>query len=528
MQDERTKSAFLSKARHNLKNPVNAILGFSEILLEDCEEHNHSEPLAKLKLLHKAGEEILYQIETCLNASQDSILYKSVIEMGKEIENAIRDPINDIVKITNSIVISDKIKSDIANFSEDIEKIGKSASLLEEELESIIHFNTYETDDLRQKISNTGHYTMIQDVIDSIEPINANDKKEIAIGNILVVDDNPNNTELLRKRLIKKGHQVDVANDGASALMFIMKNINALDLLILDIVMPKMNGFEVLKFIRNDKRFYDLPVIMISSMDDTDSIYRCIENGADDYIRKPFRQIILEARIDNCIEKKLLRDKEKELIYNLKREREHSERLLYNILPDQVAARLKAGEKTIADKHNDVTVIFADLINFTPQVKDLEADKVVTLLNNIFYEFDTLAQKLNIVKIKTIGDSYFAIGGLKLNAKESALNTVEFGKEIIKHIKNLNEKTDFMKLELRVGIHSGPAISGVIGKKKYAYDIWGSTVNLANRLETTCPVGKIQISEKTKNLVDSHYKNLNAEKKVIKGIGEIKTYTISI
>ena len=90
MQDERTKSAFLSKARHNLKNPVNAILGFSEILLEDCEEHKHSEPLAKLKLLHKAGEEILYQIETCLNASQDSILYKSVIEMGKEIENAIR------------------------------------------------------------------------------------------------------------------------------------------------------------------------------------------------------------------------------------------------------------------------------------------------------------------------------------------------------------------------------------------------------------------------------------------------------
>ena len=141
MQDERTKSAFLSKARHNLKNPVNAILGFSEILLEDCEEHKHSEPLAKLKLLHKAGEEILYQIETCLNASQDSILYKSVIEMGKEIENAIRDPINDIVKITNSIVISDKIKSDIANFSEDIEKIGKSASLLEEELESIILFN---------------------------------------------------------------------------------------------------------------------------------------------------------------------------------------------------------------------------------------------------------------------------------------------------------------------------------------------------------------------------------------------------
>ena len=528
MQDERTKNAFLSKARHNLKNPVNAILGFSEILIEDCEEYGHIEPVAMLKLLHKAGEEILYQIETCLNASQDSILYKSVIEMGKEIENAIRDPINEIGTITNSIIITDKIESDIENFSRDIEKIGKSASSLEQELESIIHFNTYETDDLRQKNSNSGHYTMIQDVIDSIEPIDPKDIKDASIGKILVVDDNPNNTELLRKRLIKKGHKVNVANDGTSALMYLMKNINSLDLLILDIVMPGMNGFEVLKFIRNDKRFYDLPVIMISSMDDTDSIYRCIENGADDYIRKPFRQIILEARIDSCIEKKLLRDKEKELIHNLKTERERSERLLFNILPDQVAARLKSGEKTIADNHNEVTVIFADIINFTSQVRDIEADKVVTLLNDLFSEFDILAQKLNIIKIKTIGDSYFAIGGLKLSAKESALKTVEFGIEAIKLIKMLNKNTDLMELELRVGINSGPAISGVIGKKKFAYDIWGSTVNLANRLETTCSVGKIQISESTKELVDSHYSNLTPEKKHIKGVGEITTYTISI
>ena len=129
--------------------------------------------------------------------------------------------------------------------------------------------------------------------------------------------------------------------------------------------MPEMNGYEVLKFIRNDKRFFDLPVIMVSSMDDTDSIYRCIEMGADDYIQKPFVQSILDARISTCIEKKQLRDKEKQLLKDIEIERERSETILYNVLPDEIAYRLKSGEVHIADKHEMVSVMFADIIDLS-------------------------------------------------------------------------------------------------------------------------------------------------------------------
>ena len=168
---------------------------------------------------------------------------------------------------------------------------------------------------------------------------------------ILAVDDNKNNTDLLEKRLEKQGHKVYSANNGKDALLRLGMDRNEIDVILLDIVMPEMNGFEVLKYIKTDKRFFEIPVIMISSMDDTDSIYRCIENGADDYITKPFDKSILDARISSCIEKKHLRDKEKRLMKELEEEQQKSEKLLLNILPDDIAQRLKTGETTIATKH---------------------------------------------------------------------------------------------------------------------------------------------------------------------------------
>ena len=117
-------------------------------------------------------------------------------------------------------------------------------------------------------------------------------KTDTTNGSILVVDDNKNNTTLLQKRLQKIGNKVEVANDGIEAIE-IVENLEEIDLILLDIIMPKMNGYEVLEFLKKDKRYYEIPVIMLSSMDDLTSIYRCIELGADDYVTKPFDKIIL-------------------------------------------------------------------------------------------------------------------------------------------------------------------------------------------------------------------------------------------
>ena len=166
--------------------------------------------------------------------------------------------------------------------------------------------------------------------------------------------------------------------------------------------MPNMNGYEVLEFLKKDKRYYEIPIIMLSSMDDLTSIYRCIELGADDYVTKPFDKMILEARISACIEKKQLRDKEKQLLKEIKKEKEKSDNLLLNILPKNIANRLKAGEKLIADKHSKVSVLFADIVEFTPQSKNLNPKELVSILNTIFSRFDDLSTIHNIEKIKTM------------------------------------------------------------------------------------------------------------------------------
>ena len=528
--DKRTKKAFLSKARHNLKNPVNAILGYSEMLIEDCEDEGLTAAVDDISKLNQAGREILSHIEICLSDNKLLNPKKTIMELGREIEIQIRTPLNTVVGLAELLKENNSEENNvIENFNDDLGKIIASANMLSDEIQNVIHFKTSDTEQIRQNSLNTGHLTMIKDVIDSIEPINPDEIKDRSIGTILVVDDNPNNTELLQKRLEKQGHKVRVANNGREALIEIMTNADILDLVLLDIVMPEMNGYEVLKFIKNDKRFYYLPVIMISSMDDPDSIYRCIDIGADDYIQKPFEQAILDARIANCIEKKQLRDKEKKLIIELEKEREKSDNILFNILPKDIADRLKHGETNIADKHHDITIIFADIVKFTPQAMLMKPEDIVSTLNNIFTEFDVLAQRFGIEKIKTIGDSYFAVAGLNGGKTKSAIDTVFFGIELLNTIKIINKTNNMMHLNLRVGIHSGSAVSGVIGKKKFAFDIWGSTINFANRLETTSPEGKIHISEETKILIEKEKRfEIEHLKKIdIKGIGEVQTFTVS-
>ena len=154
-------------------------------------------------------------------------------------------------------------------------------------------------------------------------------------GSVLVVDDNEVNRDLLARRLQRQGHAVTVAEDGVQALQLMRSE--PFDLVLLDIMMPLMNGYQVLENLKADENLRHIPVIMISAVDDIDSIVRCIELGAEDYLSKPFNPVLLKARISACLEKKRLRDQEQTYLRELALEKEKSERLLLNILPGPIA-----------------------------------------------------------------------------------------------------------------------------------------------------------------------------------------------
>ena len=183
-------------------------------------------------------------------------------------------------------------------------------------------------------------------------------------------------------------------------------------------------------------------------------------------------------------------------------ERERSEKLLRNMLPEAIAQRMKAGE-TIADSH-EASVLFADIAGFTALAKERTAEEIVSLLDRIFRKFDEIAQRHQLEKIKTIGDCYMAAAGLPVPQADHADRAVLAGLEMIAAVANLRKEVGF-PIDVRVGVHSGPLVAGVIGSKKYSYDVWGDTVNVASRMESHGVIGHLQVSDDLRQLLGKRF-----------------------
>jgi adenylate cyclase len=206
-------------------------------------------------------------------------------------------------------------------------------------------------------------------------------------------------------------------------------------------------------------------------------------------------------------------------------EREKSERLLLNVLPGPIAERLKQGESTIADGFADVTVMFADLVNFTSLSEEMAPAQIVSLLNEVFSAFDQLAEKHSLEKIKTIGDAYMVAGGLPGGAAEYVEAVAEMALEMREAVASHRLATRRW-LNVHVGIATGPAVGGVIGKKKFVYDLWGNTVNRASRLSEEAQIGEIRVDASSYKRLRHRFTFDTGEVRAIKGSGEMKTYRL--
>lgn len=207
----------------------------------------------------------------------------------------------------------------------------------------------------------------------------------------------------------------------------------------------------------------------------------------------------------------------------IEQEQEKSERLLMNILPESVAERLKNGEKIIADKFPQSSVLFADIVGFTVLSDNLPPETIVMLLNDIFSRFDNLVERYNLEKIKTIGDAYMVVGGLPLPQAEHATNIAQFALSMLTEIAEFNQIHN-QNLNIRIGLHAGPVVAGIIGTRKFSYDVWGDTVNIASRMESQGKPGHIQLSEPMYHLLKDTYHLEKRGPIDIKGKGQMTTY----
>ena len=354
----------------------------------------------------------------------------------------------------------------------------------------------------------------------------------LARAQVLLVDDSRMMRAVLKKALGEIGFQnVVEAVDGADAVA--KMQAASFDLVLLDMEMPVMTGLEVLAAMNLAPALKGLPVIVISGADQIDMAVQCIEAGAEDYLTKPPNLTLLRARVSTSLEKKRLRDLERLRLLQLQtekelveREREKSERLLLNILPSAIAGRLKGGEKSIANGHEIVSVMFADLCGFTALSRKTTPADLVSMLNGIFTAFDHIVEEHGVEKIKTIGDCYMLVGGIPLHRDDHAAAVAECALEMLDALAALNRESG-TELQMRVGIHTGPVVAGVIGKIKFTYDLWGDTVNVASRMESSGQPGRVHLSEQTAELLQGRFLLEDRGFVECKGLGAVKTYFLN-
>lgn len=333
-------------------------------------------------------------------------------------------------------------------------------------------------------------------------------------GFVLVVDDEEQNRTLLRDPLEARGFEVMEAENGMQALEKIADRPP--DVVLLDLMMPKMDGFEVCRRLRKYADTAHLPVLMITALSQRADRLMGIKAGANDFLNKPIDIQDVILRVGNAVYAKRLHDQ-------LQLEQEKSERLLLNILPKPIAEQMKQGETNLAASYDDVSLLVADLVDFTTLSALIDPHQVVSMLNEIFSAFDLLAEERGLEKIKTIGDAYLVAGGMPSSQPGHVEAIADLALAMQEEIGRFNGQYN-SSIRIRIGVNTGPVIAGVIGRKKFAYDIWGETVNLTFRLETTGEPGKIQVAEGTYERLKDKFRFEKKHNVEIKGHGSLPAY----
>jgi adenylate cyclase len=324
------------------------------------------------------------------------------------------------------------------------------------------------------------------------------------IPGILIVDDNEDNRYTLQLLLETDGHsRLACASNGSEAIAAVKEH--KFSLVLLDMMMPELNGDEVLRVLKLDPNTRDIPVIMISADNEIEKVSKCIELGADDYLPKPFNATLLRARIGAALRRASLRTMELQYLAQIEKEKQYSEKLLKNVLPAEIASRLQSGATRVADQFESATVLFADIVGFGKITAQMRAYEIVGCLNQLFSEFDRLLGGSGVEKIKTIGDNYMVVAGVPQIRSDHASVAVEVALKMVKVSERLRAQLP-LPLPIRVGLHSGPVMAGIIGTHRFAYDVWGDTVNVASRVENASEANRVLVSAATAQLLGSRFR----------------------
>ena len=487
--------------KHELRAPLNLILGYSEALMTEAAELGLQAWRPDLERIHSAGCRLLGLV----NDLFDSGRARPYTQNPALLEEELRTPLNQIIGYAG-ILEEEAQERGHLSVTVDLQKIRRAARELLQLVLGNFLSNEGQTGGMRCSSASGA----VEAPLSSPGPVAFRPgvaQGAPAAGSLLVADDDPSNRDVLARRLRRLGYTVAVAENGRRAL----EELRAaqFDLLLLDIDMPELNGYEVLERLKADPHLREVPVIVLSASSQTNRIVRCIELGAEDHLTNPFDPVVLQARVGACLEQRRLRDREVSYLRQIEQEKKRSDDLLRIILPQDVAEELKATGLVKPRRFNHVAVLFCDIVGFTAYSEQHPPEQIVEHLQRLVQALENIASSNGLEKIKTIGDAFMAVSGLAIPphgaaqagmdegaVSLAALRAVRAGLEMIATARELPPHW-----QVRVGVHVGPVVAGVVGRKKYQYDVWGDAVNTAARMEQSAAPGTLCVNEQTWDII---------------------------
>ena len=506
-----TDRATLNHLRHELHTPLNHIIGYSEMLLESASEGSIAGMEPRLRELHEYAQQLMLLVDEVLGRTRKD----NEIDLRRLSAEA-SGPISSIIAAADELKAQAQ-QTAAAEVGQDLERIASAAHTL---------------------------HTMIADGVSapSLAPIADSDTARIAVapapntetGNILVVDDNAANREMLSRRLTRAGHRVQVVANGPDALTLLRQQ--PIDLVLLDVLMPQMSGYEVLQRLTAEEALREIPVLMISALDEMDSVVRCIELGAEDYLPKPFDPVLLRARIGACLEKKRLRDRE---ALHLRQLAEWNQRLeqrvkeqvalldrlgrLKRFFSPQLAELIVAGgaDDPLATHRRNLTVCFLDLRGFTAFAESVEPEEVMSVLRAYHAEMGRLVMEHEGTLERFTGDGMMVFFNDPVPVPNAAERTLRMALAMRERVGELIVSWRKMgyELELGVGIAQGYATIGAIGYEgRWDYGAIGTVTNLAARLCGEAKPGQILVSKRVLAATDGLFELESVGELTLKGL----------
>jgi adenylate cyclase len=489
----RMMSARLDILRQELLAPILSIEGYTELLRDQLKGDDFLDDLGKIEQASIQTRGLVYEM---LEAETEDIETEAREEQRGKYKHDLRNSVGAIAGYSE--IIQEDMEDDEADHSDDLVYLNH---LIEESTKLLDMLDTlFQSDDIFGEDAEDSLNVDIHSIFDSFERSDREDS-EVITGDILIVDDNESSLNILAHKLRKQGHTIRTGGSGREALERIKEERP--DILLLDLFMYDMNGFEVLKEMHKDEELRSIPVIVITGLKDKNAAVRCIEAGAFDILTKPVNPALLEARVSACLEKKAWRDKEQAYQRELEKNHTFIRKVFGQYMSDEVVKEiLDTGDgMELGGAKRVVTIMMTDIRGFSVLSQELDAVDCVTVLNNYFGAMTPLIQKYDGVINEFLGDAILAIFGAPVASDDHAQQALACAIEMqqgMKEVVRKNESEGLPSIEMGIALNTGEVVVGNIGsEKRQKYGVVGHHVNLTGRIESFTVGKQVMVSQYT-------------------------------